>query len=490
MGAITETLTAVYKTLPESIPYNAAKEDSLDALQQPAFQDIPRHPLGVRPSGNALGADRNLSHSTGTFQNLPDELLLALLQWLDEPELLNLGESCRAFYAYTTHDQLWRDLWIDHTPSQPLVWQGSWRASFLGRPHRLAQVDCRNLFSDGLHRPFYCSQIPLSPYHSNIPDRNRIVRLPNLGPEEFARDWCDTPFVLTEAAKDWPVFKKWTRETLLSQYGNLEFRAEAVDWPLMTYFDYMHTTEDESPLYLFDRDFVRKMKLRVEVDRDFWPPDCFGEDLFTLLGEQRPDHRWLIVGPPRSGSTFHKDPNATSAWNAVIEGSKYWIMFPPGVLPPGVYISEDQSEVTSPLSIAEWLLTFHQEARTMVGCLEGVCGAGEVLHVPSGWWHLVVNLEAAVAITQNFVPESRLSAALDFLRQKPDQVSGFRKEVEDPAGLFIRRLQESRPNLVDGLQMVIQRKRKWQDLVHDEPEQVEEQGGFAFGFDDDIEEED
>jgi len=40
--------------------------------------------------------------------------------------------------------------------------------------------------------------------------------------------------------------------------------------------------------------------------------------------------RWLIVGPARSGSSFHVDPNCTSAWNAVVRGSKKWIMFPPG----------------------------------------------------------------------------------------------------------------------------------------------------------------
>ena len=65
-------------------------------------------------------------------------------------------------------------------------------------------------------------------------------------------------------------------------------------------------------------------------------PKYFDEDLFSVLGDAgRPDHRWLIMGPPRSGSTFHKDPNATSAWNAVVTGSKKWILYPPNVLPPG-----------------------------------------------------------------------------------------------------------------------------------------------------------
>ncbi|KAL1997575.1 hypothetical protein VTN02DRAFT_1436 [Thermoascus thermophilus] len=206
----------------------------------------------------------------------------------------------------------------------------------------------------------------------------------------------------------------------------------------------MRDNSDESPLYLFDRDFVAKMGLKTgPPDREpataYWPPPCFGEDLFAVLGAQRPDDRWLIVGPARSGSTFHKDPNATSAWNAVVRGAKYWILFPSSATlppPPGVYVSADQSEVTAPLSIAEWLLGFHALARRTPGCVEAVCREGEVLHVPSGWWHLVVNLEPCVAITQNFIPRAHLPAALDFLRNKPDQVSGFRRDVADPYGLF------------------------------------------------------
>ena len=100
-------------------------------------------------------------------------------------------------------------------------------------------------------------------------------------------------------------------DTLLEKYKNTLFRAEAVDWPLQLYVDYMNNNQDESPLYLFDRSFVEKMDLEVSKNGHYWAPECFGEDLFTVTGDQRPDHRWLIVGPERSGSTFHKDPNAT-----------------------------------------------------------------------------------------------------------------------------------------------------------------------------------
>jgi hypothetical protein len=292
-------------------------------------------------------------------------------------------------------------------------------------------------------------------------------------------------------------------ETLLPKHGETPFRAEAVDWPLRTYVDYMKNNSDERPLYLFDKEFVSKMGIKAgprdqEPDAMYWPPPCFGEDFFSVLGNDRPDRQWLIIGPERSGSSFHKDPNATSAWNAVVRGSKYWIMFPSSTKlppPPGVYVSEDQSEVTSPLSIAEWLLTFHAEARRTQGCIEGICGEGEILHVPSGWWHLVVNLEPAIAVTQNFIPRAHLTAALDFLSNKADQVSGFRRDVTNPYERFVAKMQESHPeslqSALDELKKKSEgKKRKWDEIVHGKPSTDDangepETGGFSFGFGDD-----
>ena len=260
----------------------------------------------------------------------------------------------------------------------------------------------------------------------------------------------------------------------------------------------MNDSSDESPLYLFDRGFVEKMQLNVGKDSpkpSYWIPECFGDDLFAVLGDKRPDNKWLIIGPARSGSTYHKDPNATSAWNAVLRGSKYWIMFPStgsSPPPPGVYVSEDQSEVTSPLSIAEWLLGFHAEARRTPGCVEGICNEGEVLHVPSGWWHLVVNLDASIAITQNFVPRSHLQGVLSFLKDKPDQVSGFKKDVIDPYETFVEKMQIEHPELLEQALAELEKKaegkkRKWDAAVG--KEEGKQEGKFSFGFGDDSDEE-
>jgi hypothetical protein len=205
---------------------------------------------------------------------------------------------------------------------------------------------------------------------------------------------------------------------------------------------------DESPFYLFDPVLARAM----QRDGQFIVPPIFREDgegadkgtmafdwdLFGLLKDRRPDNAWIIAGPRRSGSGWHVDPNRTSAYNTVLSGRKLWMLLPPHITPPGVFISEDAGTITAPLSIAEWLTDFWQPCLRQHGKARGgddtllvdVCGPGETIYVPAGWKHLVINLDESVAFTQNFVTPAELPALLDFMKNTPDQISGFRIRKE------------------------------------------------------------
>ncbi|CAJ2501817.1 Uu.00g046700.m01.CDS01 [Anthostomella pinea] len=460
---------------------------------------IPTHPMGIKPLGNQYFASGPVARqSLGSMGLLPDEMILHLFEYLDTQSLRNIGFTCRFLFAFSHLDDLWKTLFLEEQSTNPgkPCWKGSWRSTHLNiAPEQQARLDCSNVFSDVLHRPFACVHVALGKYSSSIPEANDIDRLERLSYDEFAQSWSNKPFILTECIQSWPAFRDWSIQEFHRRYSDVQFRAEAVDWPFSTYHEYMLNSNDESPLYLFDRGFAEKMNIEIGQSElsTYWLPDCFGPDLFELLGAERPAHRWLIVGPERSGSTFHKDPNGTSAWNAVIQGSKYWIMFPPSTQVPGVYVSEDSSEVTSPLSIAEWLLEFHSEARALPTCVEGVCSAGEILHVPSGWWHLVVNLEAGIALTQNFVPKSHLTDVLCFLKDKPEQVTGFKRGIESPYDLFVERLRANYPQLLDESteEMSLRsqtKKRKWDEAVGSKNEAESGNGGFSFGFADEEEE--
>lgn len=73
---------------------------------------VPHHPLGIKPLGNAFTASRNIKLAAGIFANIPDEIIIQVLDFLDARSLLRLGASCKALYAFCHFDEHWKALFI------------------------------------------------------------------------------------------------------------------------------------------------------------------------------------------------------------------------------------------------------------------------------------------------------------------------------------------------------------------------------------------
>ncbi|KAG5055789.1 hypothetical protein JHK85_008299 [Glycine max] len=280
---------------------------------------------------------------------------------------------------------------------------------------------------------------------------------------------------------NWGALRNWDRDYLVRLCGDVKFSVGSLEMKLGEYFGYSGQVREERPLYLFDPKFAEKVS---KLGDDYDVPVYFREDLFGVLGNERPDYRWVIIGPSGSGSSFHVDPNSASAWNAVIKGSKKWILFPPDVIPPGVHPSPDGADAASPVSIIEWFMNFYGATKNwQKKPIECVCKAGEVIFVPCGWWHLVINLEESIAITQNYVSKRNLMNVLDFLkRPNATLVSGTRDRV-NLYDKFKNAIEASFPGEIDELtrkeeeRKIQQRKLSFWDTDADTYS-----GAFKFSF--------
>jgi len=75
-------------------------------------KSVPPHPLGIKPLGNAYDAKINIKRHCGIFTWLPDELLISVLEYLDAATLVRLGGACKALYAFSREEELWKSLFV------------------------------------------------------------------------------------------------------------------------------------------------------------------------------------------------------------------------------------------------------------------------------------------------------------------------------------------------------------------------------------------
>lgn len=109
----TENLTSEnYREIYKDDKSYTSGDNNREEQDEETERSIPQHPLDIKPLGNAYMASEDLRIASGYFHRLPEETLVYLLEQLNAPALVALGATCKALYAFTRADELWRALYI------------------------------------------------------------------------------------------------------------------------------------------------------------------------------------------------------------------------------------------------------------------------------------------------------------------------------------------------------------------------------------------
>ncbi|XP_010273004.1 PREDICTED: F-box protein At1g78280 [Nelumbo nucifera] len=350
----------------------------------------------------------------GDLRVLPDEVICSILENLTPRDVARLACVSSVMYILCNEEPLWMNLCLNSVKGQ-LEYKGSWKKTTLHKqniPDEVAGSARKPIHFDGfnslfLYKRLYRCCTTLNAFSF---DKGNVERKKNLSLEDFHHLYDgQKPVLLTELAETWPARSMWSAEHLLLNYGEIAFKisqrsSRKITMKFKDYVSYMNFQHDEDPLYIFDDRFGEVAPGLLE---DYDVPHLFREDFFDILDrDQRPPFRWLIIGPERSGASWHVDPALTSAWNTLLCGRKRWALYPPGRVPVGVtvHVNEEDGDVNveTPSSLQWWLDIYPMltDENKPIECTQL---PGETIFVPSGWWHCVLNLETTIAVTQNFV---------------------------------------------------------------------------------------
>ncbi|KAF9112155.1 hypothetical protein BGX27_003891, partial [Mortierella sp. AM989] len=388
--------------------------------------------------------------SLGSIHCLPDNIIInSILTNLTSKDLCSLSLTSHYLHVFSRNDSVWRQLFFEERGRKPsrMIFRGTWLLTYIfpspehneacsRHPLVTQPIYIQDVHSEYLHRQWTRSTMffghfypppPLPPTPAigeNCPFNPTISieDYQDLDQDTFYRRYGfpNKPVMFQNSGvESWPAWEQWTLESLNAKYGDTLFRVSNIDSDAIPTFNmylsdflhYVRYNKDQDPLYLFDPQFVETV------------PKYFEVDFLSLLNEEdRPPFRWILIGPQRTGAPWHVDPSGTSAWNTLLSGHKRWALYPPHIIPPG-------HDPTSPerISSVEWYLDVYPFLPSELRPIEIVQYPGQTIFVPTGWWHMVLNMDDTVAVTQNFANETNLHYVKQSMQANKKELTQIRR---------------------------------------------------------------
>jgi hypothetical protein len=239
-----------------------------------------------------------------------------------------------------------------------------------------------------------------------------IERRSNLSYDDFVKEYASIgkPVIITDVVKNWKASAKWTLDFFREKYGSVKTdgvrdrnNGTNISMTIGDYIDYLETGETDKSLYLFDFHMFEY----PELYEDFTVPiycnnllDKLPEKLFNKYGFQQ--YIYLIIGRKESSVGLHIDSFCTQGWLGVIYGRKRFILIPPD---QEKFVYDGEVDAFNP-DLEKFPLYAN------VKPVEFILNPGEIIYIPSMWWHQAENLDSTIALGFNTVNEWNLEMVL------------------------------------------------------------------------------
>jgi hypothetical protein len=221
-------------------------------------------------------------------------------------------------------------------------------------------------------------------------------------------DGAREPRLMRGAARGWRALERWSdAATLCEHYGHLCFKPAkaAADVSLADFLSYAASARADFPHYVVETTFEGPLAALLD---DYSSPDGFADALDDIPGTKSRPH--LFIGGARTGSLLHVDTRCTCGWNVCLFGAKRWCL-----LGPETRLSELGIDACSDAPgcwFADHLPALRVAALSgRVRMRECIQRPGELVYIPFGWHHAIVNLEVSCAIAHTLITPASLPAA-------------------------------------------------------------------------------
>ncbi len=145
--------------------------------------------------------------------------------------------------------------------------------------------------------------------------------------------------------------------------------------------------------------------------------------------DKESDFKFLYFGNANTFTPLHHDIFKSYSWSGQIVGQKKWYLYPPH---NEKYFDDDPPCGNYKLLSSEkHKLKYGPKLKYVTGMIEVVQEPGELIFVPSGWYHEVYNQTSSISINHNWLNECNIEMVYQHLKEEWKQTVNAIIDIKD-----------------------------------------------------------